>query len=103
MMAHSAASAADLDHYSGKYGLVPQYYGLAEPWSETRERPPRKGLWYFTGPDSPTVNFLVPMKGWGVTVQPWTPEWVSYCSARWPSFNPRTGTVLTPDGVRMCF
>ncbi len=99
----SSAPAADLDHYTGRYDRQPRYYGTHEPWSVTKERPPRKGHWYFTAPATPTVNFLVPMYKHGRTLTPWTPEWAAYCSARWATFNPRTGTVVTPDGVRMCF
>lgn len=31
--------------------------------------------------------------------QPWTPEWVEYCSAKYRSFNPQTGQYLTHSGV----
>ncbi|UOM32959.1 BA14K family protein [Acuticoccus sp. I52.16.1] len=103
VVAVSGASAADLNHYNGYYNGQPRYYGADEPWSVTTERPPRKGRWYFTDPTTPTVNFLVPMSSYGRTITPWTPEWEAYCAARWASFNPRTGTVVTPDGVRMCF
>lgn len=81
----------------------PAYYGTAPPWSVQQERPPRKGIWYFTAPLPPGVNFLVPMTGeCSFRPPPWTPAWYSYCAARWPSFNPKTGTIVTPDGVRMC-
>jgi hypothetical protein len=29
---------------------------------------------------------------------PWTPEWYTYCSARYRSFDPATGTFLAFDG-----
>ncbi|MTI19120.1 BA14K family protein [Rhodobacteraceae bacterium RKSG542] len=33
----------------------------------------------------------------------WSPEWYSYCSAKYRSFNPSTGTYTTYSGVqRMC-
>lgn len=98
----ASGSAADLNHYTGRAYAQPGYLGADEPWSTERERPPRKGKWYFTAPSLPTVNFLVPMRG-ARTIVPWTSEWYAYCSARWATFNPRTGTVVTPDGIRMCF
>jgi hypothetical protein len=34
---------------------------------------------------------------------PWTPRWYSYCSAKYGSFDPRSGTYAGVDGVRyMC-
>ncbi len=33
-----------------------------------------------------------------VFYQPWTPEWYRYCSARYRSFNPRTGYFLAYSG-----
>ncbi|ORE91548.1 BA14K family protein [Acuticoccus yangtzensis] len=97
----SSAGAADLNHYTGKYGSRPMYFGSNEPWSVMKERPPRKGDWYFTAPVTPTVNMLVPMNQ--RQIRSWTPEWYAYCAARWPSFNPKTGFVSTPDGPRACF
>jgi hypothetical protein len=29
---------------------------------------------------------------------PWTPGWYSYCSQRYPGFNPQTGYFVAPDG-----
>lgn len=31
--------------------------------------------------------------------QPWTPAWHSYCSSKYRSFNPRTGTYRGVDGL----
>ncbi len=31
-------------------------------------------------------------------LQPWTPAWYSYCSAKYRSFNPQTGHFLGYDG-----
>jgi hypothetical protein len=34
---------------------------------------------------------------------PWTPRWYSYCSAKYRSFDPRSGTYIAVNGVRyMC-
>ncbi|WP_420391637.1 hypothetical protein [Acuticoccus sp.] len=100
----SVVHAADLgfDHYTGKPYGAPRHFGRYEPWSVREERPPRKGYWYFTQPVTPTVNFLLPLNR-RPTVKPYTPAWYAYCEARWDTFNPRTGTVVTPNGVRMCF
>jgi hypothetical protein len=36
-------------------------------------------------------------------LEPWSPEWYDYCSGRYRSFNPRTGTFVGYDGVeRFC-
>ncbi len=35
--------------------------------------------------------------------QPWTPEWYAYCSRKFRSFNPNTGTYTTYSGVnKLC-
>ncbi len=76
----------------------------AEAWSSRAERPPRKGDLFYVEPLPRAPNFLVPrgQRSRYFKPQPWTKEWYAYCAARWPSFNPRTGTIVTPDGVRMC-
>ena len=104
LMPTGAARAADLGRAPVVTECDPAYFGAAPPWSTRDERPPRKGVWYFSAPLPPTVNFLVPMGDQNCFQRPapWTPAWYAYCERRWPSFNPRTGTVVTPDGVRMC-
>lgn len=104
--ASPTAVAADLDRHYDRYGThaFPRYFGRHEPWSRSEERPPRRGLWFYTDKPPRGVNFLVPRWKYGrfARPEPWTPAWFRYCSARWPSFNPKTGTIRTPDGVRMC-
>ena len=100
-----AIHAADLHvlhhgHYSPL--TTSRYFGKYEPWSRRAERPPRKGYFQRTGPIPRSVNSVVPMRGYNVRPTPWTPAWEAWCKARWPSFNPRTGSVQTPDGQRMC-
>lgn len=101
----SPSQAADLST-SPAYDCVPEkpkYFGVHEPWSRSDERPPRQGVWFYTQPQPPAVNFVVPMHGnYCPRPTPWTPAWFDYCSKRWPSFNPNTGTIRTPDGIRMC-
>lgn len=103
----SPAAAADLGvapaptYYCNEE--KPAYLGAYEPWSRSEERPPRKGVYFYTHPAPPAVNFLVPMNGnHCVRPTPWTAAWYDYCASRWPSFNPKTGTIRTPDGIRMC-
>jgi len=98
------ASAADLDRHYDR-DPYPRYFGLYEPWSRSEERPPRKGFWFYTEKPARGVNFLVPMWKYRdyVRPEPWTPAWFRYCETRWPSFDPDTGTIRTPDGTRMCF
>lgn len=97
------ASAADID-YGGTACPFPAYFSPSEPWATRKERPPRRGAWFYTRADPPGVNFLVPMapecRDWRPA--PWTPQWYTYCARRWPSFDPTTGTIVTADGVRMC-
>lgn len=102
------ALSADLDRHYDRRATdrhhFPRYFGLQEPWSQSDERPPRKGVWFYTGEPTRGVNFLVPMWKYReyVRPEPWTEAWFRYCADRWPSFNPKTGTIVTPDGVRMC-
>jgi len=102
------AEAADRDArggwYAGPKPSSPRYYGLYEPWSRMSERPPRKGAWVDTQKPNDSVGALVPMHNFNdfVRPEPWTPAWFRYCAQRWDSFDPKTGTIQTPDGVRMC-
>ena len=91
-----AAEAADLD-YTGQAS----WFSCGEPWASVAERPPQRGRWYFAGELPPTVNFIVPC-GSRLRPVPGTAEWVAYCQQRWPSFNPATGWIVTPDGPRRC-
>ncbi len=105
VLSAAPGSAADLDWRSGRPAhFKPPYFSLYEPWSVTVERPPRKGFWYDTSPIPGAVNGLIPMNPAFRVVrpEPWTPAWVAWCTNRWPSFNPNSGTIVTPDGVRMC-
>jgi hypothetical protein len=39
----------------------------------------------------------------GYRPQPWTEDWYAYCSSRYRSFNPRSGTFVGYDGYeRFC-
>lgn len=100
LMLPDPAAAADLGHnpYTGRPETK-----CDVPWTTRYETPPRKGYWFYTQPVAPNVNFLVPCEGL-MDARPaaWSPAWFDYCSRRWPSFNPRTGYIDTPDGRRMC-
>ncbi len=39
-----------------------------------------------------------PRPVYGAAVEPWSPEWYDYCSARYRSFNARSGTYVGYDG-----
>ena len=39
-----------------------------------------------------------PARPVGYRPQPWTEDWYAYCSSRYRSFNPRSGTFLGYDG-----
>ena len=39
-----------------------------------------------------------PRPVYGAGLEPWTPEWYDYCSARYRSFNARSGTYVGYDG-----
>jgi len=42
-------------------------------------------------------------QGAGYRPQPWTEDWYAYCSSRYRSFNPRSGTFVGYDGYeRFC-
>ncbi|MEM8665812.1 MAG: BA14K family protein [Pseudomonadota bacterium] len=90
--------------HKGHYGPVgkTRHFGRSEPWSNRGERPPRRGRYLRDDPIPRTVNALVPFHSYHRRPTPWTQAWFSYCAARWPSFNPQTGTIITPDGERMC-
>jgi hypothetical protein len=61
----------------------------------------------YAGP--PPVNYYPPAPGpgrvheAGYGFQPWSPAWYDYCSAKYRSFNPATGTYTTYQGEqRFC-
>ncbi|MEM7191858.1 MAG: BA14K family protein [Pseudomonadota bacterium] len=45
-----------------------------------------------------TVVVAPPARPVGYRPQPWTDAWYNYCSARYRSFNPQSGTYLGYDG-----
>lgn len=50
-------------------------------------------------PVAPVPGPVSPQAGY----QPWSPAWYQYCSAKFRSFNPATGTYTTYSGVqRFC-
>lgn len=49
----------------------------------------------------PPPRFRPPLRDYRYEfIHPWSPEWYRWCSSRYRSFNPRTGTYLAFDGVR---
>jgi hypothetical protein len=45
-----------------------------------------------------TVYVAPPARPVGYRPEPWTEDWYAYCSSRYRSFNPRSGTYLGYDG-----
>lgn len=72
-----------------------------EPYRPARPRPHRD---YFPAAsdsygayDEPEVIYAQPIT---VTPEPWTPEWYRYCTERFRSFDPQSGTYMGFDGQR---
>jgi hypothetical protein len=65
----------------------PTYYDDYDPYYEPQPR-------YVVRP-RPVVRQYYSYAG---GVEPWTPEWYSYCSDRYRSFNARSGTFTGYDG-----
>lgn len=70
------------------YDYGPRYY--APP-------PPRP---YAYAPPPPPSYAYAPAPSYGYAPQPWTPEWYDYCSRKWRSFDPRSGTYQPYNGPR---
>jgi hypothetical protein len=66
------------------YGYAPGYYAP----------PPRP---YYYAP--PPVSY-VPAPAYAYGPAPWTPAWYSYCSHKYRSFDPRSGTFQPYNGPR---
>ena len=49
----------------------------------------------YYGYSQPAPAYVAPSYG---GAEPWTPEWYSYCSQRYRSFDPETGYFLGYDG-----
>ncbi len=45
-----------------------------------------------------TVYVTPPARPIGYRPEPWTEDWYAYCSSRYRSFNPRSGTFIGYDG-----
>jgi hypothetical protein len=65
------------------YGYAPRYYA------------PRRS-YYYAPP--PVVYAPAPVYAYGPA--PWTPAWYNYCSSRYRSFDPRSGTFQPYNGPR---
>jgi BA14K-like protein len=58
--------------------------------------------YYPPAPDYPPAPYPGRVNG-NVGYQPWSPAWYQYCSSKFRSFNPSTGTYTTYRGVqRFC-
>lgn len=65
----------------------------ANPYRRPRPRPDRDYVEYDRGPQ------VVYADDYYSVMEPWTAEWYQYCSDRYRSFNPRTGTFNDYDGL----
>ena len=58
--------------------------------------------YYYDQPDvvyvEPRPVYVQPAPVYRYAVEPWTPEWYSYCESRYRSFNPDTGYYKGYDG-----
>lgn len=67
-----------------------------EPQYDERQYVPQQRLYA-----EPVEQRSVVQQSYGF--QPWTPEWYDYCSRRYRSFDPRSGTFMGYNGLRqMC-
>ena len=73
------------NHYYD-YGYQPRPYYYA---------PPRRTYYY-----SPPPVAYVPAPAYAYAPAPWTPAWYNYCSGRYRSFDPRSGTFQPYNGPR---
>jgi len=71
-------------NYYYNYGYSPGYYA-----------PPPRPYYY-----SPPPVSYVPAPAYAYGPAPWTPAWYSYCSQRYRSFDPRSGTFQPFNGPR---
>ncbi|MBO6508097.1 BA14K family protein [Roseibium sp.] len=63
---------------------------------------PPAAPYYPPAPDYPPAPYPGRVHG-NVGYQPWSPAWYQYCSSKYRSFNPSTGTYMTYRGVeRFC-
>jgi hypothetical protein len=55
----------------------------------------------YAPPPPPPPRFRPPVRDYRQSfIRPWSPDWYRWCSNRYRSFNPRTGTFIAYDGVR---
>ena len=71
--------------HSYGYGYAPRYYA-----------PPRRS-YYYSAPPRP---YYGPTSYSSYAPAPWTPAWYSYCSHKYRSFDPRSGTFQPYNGPR---
>ena len=87
--------------YIDRYSRTPSVYD--DRYVHERHYAPRRDVYieYYRKKVVPTYREPYGVKR--VTVEPWTGTWFDYCSSRYRSFNPRTGTYVGHDGKsRFC-
>ncbi|MBX3570652.1 MAG: BA14K family protein [Rhizobiaceae bacterium] len=85
----------------------PDYYEPVPIYREPRPRPhPDRGYYIERPPvvyERPPAVYERPQVVYAdryAAAEPWTRDWFEYCSSRYRSFNPRTGTFVGYDGMR---
>ncbi len=93
----------DEPQYSGTdpYRVEPQerqirrplnHYQQPQPYSQPRHKN--------HGPKVVTYDETIGGGGYGGSYEPWSESWMNYCSSKFRSFDPRTGTYKGYDGLR---
>lgn len=72
-------------HHSYSHGYAPRYYA-----------PPRRSYYYAPPPRA----YYGPTTYRSYAPAPWTPAWYNYCSHKYRSFDPRSGTFQPYHGPR---
>ncbi|MEJ8474660.1 BA14K family protein [Roseibium algae] len=86
---------------AGVIGLAAGAILLGATSGPSRAAPPRT---YY--PPAPAGGYYPPaphrgtIHGAGYGAQPWSPAWYRYCTNKFRSFNPNTGTYTTYSGVQ---
>ena len=100
-LAFAGNAEADRRHYSGGDVAAGAAVGLAAgaivggALAQPRYVEPRPVY------VAPRPVYVAPQRAY-YRPAPWTPAWYEYCSSRYPSFNPHTGTVWTHGVQKFC-
>lgn len=85
------------------YRVEPQERVYRQPYSQYQPQPDyRQPRHHNSGPKVVTYDDTVGSGdgGFGASYEPWTQAWYDYCSDKYRSFDPQTGTYKGYDGLR---